>query len=51
MNTLKQITQSLKTGQLSIDDVPPPLLREQGILVRNRASLVSAGTEFELIWE
>ncbi|MFW6124861.1 MAG: bi-domain-containing oxidoreductase, partial [Pirellulales bacterium] len=42
---MQQIVQNLKTGQLKIDDVPPPLLREQGLLVRNRASLVSAGTE------
>jgi len=42
---LKQITQNLRSGQLKIDEVPAPLLKEQGILVRNRASLVSAGTE------
>ena len=42
---MKQITQNMRSGQLSIDEVPAPLLREQGILVRNRASLVSAGTE------
>jgi len=42
---VKQVTQNVRTGKLSVDEVPTPLLRPQGILVRNRASLVSAGTE------
>jgi len=42
---VKQLVQSLRTGKLSVDDVPRPLLRDGGIVVRNRASLVSAGTE------
>lgn len=35
----------MRSGKLWVDDVPAPLLLEQGILVRNQASLVSAGTE------
>ncbi len=46
---MKQLIQSLRTGKLSIEDVPVPLLREQGILVRNRVSLISAGTERMMI--
>jgi len=42
---LKQITQNMRTGKLSVEEVPAPLLRERGILVANRASLLSAGTE------
>ncbi|MBN2474000.1 MAG: bi-domain-containing oxidoreductase [Pirellulales bacterium] len=42
---MKQLTQNLRTGELSLDEVPVPLLQPQGILVRSRASLVSAGTE------
>ena len=42
---MKQLIQNLRTGKLSVEDVPIPLLREQGVLVRNRVSLISAGTE------
>ena len=42
---MKQVIQSFKTGELTVADVPLPVLRPQGILVRNAASLVSAGTE------
>ena len=42
---MRQIFQNYKTGELSIDDVPPPSLSGGGILVRNIASLISAGTE------
>ncbi|MBI5960531.1 MAG: bi-domain-containing oxidoreductase [Chloroflexi bacterium] len=42
---MKQVVQSFKTGELSVTEVPTPVLRAAGILVRNVASLVSAGTE------
>lgn len=42
---MKQIIQSFRTGELTVADVPTPQLRPRGILVRNAASLVSAGTE------
>jgi predicted dehydrogenase/threonine dehydrogenase-like Zn-dependent dehydrogenase len=42
---MKQVIQSFKTGELTVEDVPNPTLRSRGILVRNVASLVSAGTE------
>lgn len=42
---MKQVTQSLRTGELAVSEVPPPSLKSRGILVRSGASLVSAGTE------
>ncbi len=46
---MKQVVQSLRTGTLSVSEVPPPSLRPQGVLVRTVASLVSAGTERMLV--
>lgn len=42
---MKQVVQSFRTGELTVADVPTPVLRSSGILVRTGASLVSAGTE------
>ena len=42
---MKQITQNYKTGELRIEDVPIPGLRTGAVLVENRFSLISAGTE------
>lgn len=42
---MKQIVQNYRTGELSIADVPAPTVRAGGVLVENRASLISAGTE------
>lgn len=42
---MKQVIQSFESGELVVADVPPPVLRPGGILVRTGASLVSAGTE------
>jgi predicted dehydrogenase/threonine dehydrogenase-like Zn-dependent dehydrogenase len=42
---MKQILQNLKTGQLSVADVPPPVVQRGRVLVRTAASLISAGTE------
>lgn len=42
---MKQVVQSFKTGELTVSDVPAPSARSGGVLVRNQASLVSAGTE------
>jgi len=42
---MKQMLQNLKNGKISVEDVPRPLLRDEGILVRTRKSLISAGTE------
>jgi polar amino acid transport system substrate-binding protein len=42
---LKQILQNLKTGTVSVTDVPAPLVRPGFVIVRTAASLISAGTE------
>ena len=42
---MKQIVQALRDGQMSVLDVPMPVVGAQAVLVRNHFSLVSAGTE------
>lgn len=42
---MKQLTQRLRDGEISVIDVPPPLLEHGMVLVRNHYSLISAGTE------
>ena len=42
---MRQLTQNLKTGDLKIEDVPAPMVKSGGLLVRNYCSLISAGTE------
>ncbi len=42
---MKQLLQSAATGETTVLDLPAPLLRPGMVLVRNAASLVSAGTE------
>jgi threonine dehydrogenase-like Zn-dependent dehydrogenase len=42
---MKAVLQNFRSGELKVTDVPPPSLRPGGLLVRNVASLVSAGTE------
>ena len=46
---MKAVVQNLKTGRLQVDDVPPPSLQPEGILVRVRRSLISLGTEKAVI--
>lgn len=40
-----QVTQSQKTGEITVDDLPAPKLRPGFVLVRNVFSLISSGTE------
>lgn len=42
---MKQVVQSLRTGVLTVEEVPAPLPRAGGVLVQTLASAVSAGTE------
>lgn len=42
---MKQVLQVLGTGEVHVVHVPAPVLRPGGVLVRNRASVVSVGTE------
>jgi predicted dehydrogenase len=46
---MKQIIQNYKTGKLSLEEVPIPALKNNGILVKNHFSLLSAGTERTMI--
>jgi predicted dehydrogenase/threonine dehydrogenase-like Zn-dependent dehydrogenase len=42
---MKAILQNIKTGLISVEDIPQPILKSGNVLVRNICSLVSAGTE------
>ncbi|MEM7082639.1 MAG: bi-domain-containing oxidoreductase [Pseudomonadota bacterium] len=42
---MKQVTQTLRDGVISVKDVPVPSLGDKFVLVRNTASVISAGTE------
>jgi len=42
---MKQVVQSARSGKLAVKDVPEPLVRPDHVLVKTRASLISAGTE------
>lgn len=42
---MKQVIQNFKTGDLYVDEVPQPALSNTMVLVENKFSLISAGTE------
>jgi polar amino acid transport system substrate-binding protein len=42
---MKQVTQTLRTGIIEINDVPIPTLSDKFVLVQNSISVISAGTE------
>jgi len=42
---MKQITQTLRTGLIEVNDVPIPSLSDKFVLVQNSVSVISAGTE------
>lgn len=42
---MKQIVQTLRTGEINVEDVPVPALQDAWVLVRNTVSVISAGTE------
>ncbi|MBN1256671.1 MAG: bi-domain-containing oxidoreductase [Planctomycetes bacterium] len=46
---MKQVFQSLKTGETSLTDVPAPQVKPGHVLIRTRNSLISAGTERMLV--
>jgi len=48
-STMKQIIQNYRTGELELAEVPIPLCSSNKILVRNKASLISIGTERSII--
>jgi predicted dehydrogenase/threonine dehydrogenase-like Zn-dependent dehydrogenase len=44
-DTMKQIAQNYKSGELAVLDVPAPACRPGGVLVQSLFSLISTGTE------
>jgi len=42
---MRQVVQNFKNGAVSVENVPKPILRPGCVLVKNQASLISAGTE------
>jgi predicted dehydrogenase/threonine dehydrogenase-like Zn-dependent dehydrogenase len=48
---MKQIAQNYKTGELTVLDVPAPVCRPGGVLVRSLFSLISTGTEMMKVTE
>ena len=46
---MKQVIQNFKTGELNVETVPMPSLSEGVVLVENKYSLISAGTEKETV--
>ena len=48
---MKQIAQNYKTGELTVLDVPGPVCRPGGVLVRSVFSLISTGTEMMKVSE
>ena len=48
---MKQIAQNYKSGELAVLDVPAPVCRPGGVLVRSLYSLISTGTEMMKVSE
>jgi len=46
---MKQLLQHLRSGELEIAEIPSPTPGPQDVLISNRASLISAGTERMLV--
>lgn len=46
---MKQVVLNLKGGDLTVEEVPVPTLKNGGVLVRNHYSVISAGTESSLV--
>lgn len=46
---MKQVVQNFRTGELTVEELPPPALRQNGVLVQTAYSLISAGTERSIV--
>ncbi|MEK6303253.1 MAG: bi-domain-containing oxidoreductase [Acidobacteriota bacterium] len=46
---MKQVVQNFRTGELKVEELPPPALRAGGVLVRTAWSLISPGTERAIV--
>src|SRR5579864_9192777 len=48
---MKQVAQNYKSGELAVLEVPAPVCRPGGVLVRSLFSLISTGTEMMKVTE
>jgi len=46
---MKQIFQSLRNGEIALEDVPVPAINPQSLLIQSSKSLISSGTERMLV--
>lgn len=46
---MRQLVQYFRSGELKIEEVPAPSIKQGGVLVQNHFSLISAGTERMLV--
>jgi predicted dehydrogenase/threonine dehydrogenase-like Zn-dependent dehydrogenase len=46
---MKQVVQNYRTGELKVEELPPPALKPGGALVRTASSLISPGTERTIV--
>lgn len=46
---MKQVFQNPKSGKLRVEEIPAPLIKRGGILVKNSHSVISVGTERSII--
>jgi len=46
---LKQLFLNLKSGKVSTEEVPTPVIKDGGVLVKNHFSAISAGTELSTL--
>jgi predicted dehydrogenase/threonine dehydrogenase-like Zn-dependent dehydrogenase len=46
---MKQVVQNFRTGELAVAELPPPALKNGGLLVQTAYSLISAGTERSIV--
>ncbi len=42
---MKQVLENFKTGECVVEEVPPPIVRDDFVLVKNHYSVISTGTE------
>ena len=49
--TMKQVVQNYRTGELKVEELPPPALRPGGVLVRTAFSLMFPPIVDEFGWD
>ena len=46
---MKQLIQNLKTGKITLEEIPCPQIKKRHVLIKTHRSLVSHGTEKMLV--